>query len=166
MKSICITLALCSLLSGTEAPLIEKNMETPDNIPHNVFPLGDEIKNENFSGRAWLYMLSERDKTFNCPIGNVTFEPGCRNRWHKHPGGQILLCTSGQGYYQEKGKAIRLLKEGDTVHIAPMLEHWHGASPNSWFSHLSIETNTTAGNVEWLNAVSETEYAALPATQQ
>lgn len=166
MKIIIPILALCSLLSIAEEPSTQQNMKTPNQIPHTVFPLGNELKNENFSGRAWLHMLSERDKTFNCPVGNVTFEPGCRNRWHKHPGGQILLCTSGTGYYQEKGKAIRLLKEGDTVHIAPMVEHWHGASPSSWFSHLSIETNTTAGSVEWLNSVSDTEYAALPETQQ
>lgn len=123
-----------------------------------VFPLGEEFENGHFSGKVWLRMLVERDPTFNCPIGHVTFEPGCRNSWHTHPGGQILLCTGGRGWYQEKGRPRQLLAPGDVVKIPPNLEHWHGATPDSRFSHISIETNADAGPVQWLEPVGDAEY--------
>lgn len=123
-----------------------------------IFPQGQPLEIPYFSGRVWLEMLSDRDEQFNCPIGNVTFEPGCRNHWHRHPGGQILLCTSGTGRYQERNGAIRHLRPGDVVRIAPGVEHWHGAAPDDWFSHLSIETNTQKGAVEWLEPVTDAQY--------
>ena len=71
-------------------------------------------------------MLNTADPVFNCPIGNVTFEAGCRTFWHSHTGGQILLVLAGEGLYQEKGKPARRIKKGDVVQIAPDVEHWHG----------------------------------------
>jgi len=129
-----------------------------------IFPLGDkmpELYNQYFAGQAYLQMLVAGDKEFNCPIGNVTFEPGCRNNWHKHPGGQILLVTGGRGWYQEDGKQARELKAGDVVKIPANVKHWHGAAKNSWFSHLSVETNSQAGPAEWLEPVSDDEYNKL-----
>lgn len=126
----------------------------------NMFPRGEEFKSPNFTGRVWLKMLSKRDSVFHCPVGNVTFEPGCRNHWHKHPGGQILLCVSGEGYYQERGGGIQKLHPGDVVRIAPNVEHWHGATADSWFSHLSIETNAEAGSAVWLERVTDSEYGS------
>ena len=76
-----------------------------------------EPYNRYFIGQAYLQMLVNGDKEFNCPIGNVTFEPGCRNNWHRHPGGQILLVTGGRGWYQEDGKEARELKAGDVIKI-------------------------------------------------
>lgn len=150
-------------IAGTAAQPIStmKTISKPGSP--SVFPLGEEFSNGHFTGRVWLRMLSERDEMFRCPIGHVTFEPGCRNSWHRHPGGQILLCTAGAGYFQEKGKPIRLLRPGDTVRIAPGVQHWHGASPDSWFSHLSIETNADRGAVEWLQPVTEEEYGSYRA---
>ncbi|MCS3901885.1 cupin domain-containing protein [Methanococcus voltae] len=129
-----------------------------------IFPKGMEIPeifSEYFSGKVWLSMLVDRDNEFNCPIGNVTFEPGCRNNWHKHPGGQILLITGGRGYYREEGKPARELKAGDVVEIPKNVKHWHGAAADSWFVHLSVETNSQLGSVEWLEPVSDEEYNKL-----
>jgi 4-carboxymuconolactone decarboxylase len=129
-----------------------------------IFPKGERIPSQfskYFTGTAYLSMLVTADKEFNCPIGNVTFEPGARNNWHKHPGGQILLITGGRGYYQESGKPARELRPGDVVKIAPNSKHWHGAAPDSWFVHLSIETNVQAGPPEWLEPVTDEEYATL-----
>jgi len=129
-----------------------------------IFPKGEELPEmfrEVFSGKVWLNMLVGRDNEFNCPIANVTFEPGCINNWHKHPGGQILLVTGGRGYYQEEGKSARELKQGDVVLIPSNVKHWHGAAYDSWFVHLSVETNISAGPVEWLESVSDEEYLAL-----
>lgn len=126
-----------------------------------IFPKGEKVVNNYFIGTAWLNMVVPYDEVFNCPIGNVTFEPGARNNWHKHPGGQILLVTGGRGYYQEEGKQAQVLTEGDVVMIPPNVKHWHGAAADSWFSHLAISTNVHKGDTEWLEPVSDDEYNRL-----
>lgn len=123
-----------------------------------VFPKGEKISNSYFSGTAWLQMLVTNAKEFDVVIGNVTFEPAVRNNWHYHPGGQILLCTAGTGYYQEKGKPIQLLQKGDVVEIAPNVVHWHGATPDSSFTHIAISTKTGLGDAVWLDPVTDEEY--------
>ncbi|WP_319579666.1 cupin domain-containing protein [uncultured Methanospirillum sp.] len=124
----------------------------------SVFPVGERITNENFIGPVWLEILVSSDTIFNCPIYNVTFEPGTRNNWHKHPGGQILLVTNGNGYYQEEGKPVQTLKTGDVISIHPDVKHWHGATPDSWFTHLAISTNPQKGEAQWLEPVPDDEY--------
>jgi 4-carboxymuconolactone decarboxylase len=127
-----------------------------------VFARGARIANNNFTGTAWLQMLVNSDRTFNTSVGNVTFEPGARTNWHYHPGGQLLLVTSGKGRYQERGMAVRELRKGDVVKCAPDIVHWHGASPDSELSHIAIGTNTGKGAVVWLQPVSDEEYNNLP----
>lgn len=135
------------------------NMEASTNKdPNQIFPKGEVINNDYFSGKAWLQMLVTNKDNFDITIGNVIFEPGVRNNWHSHPGGQILLCTKGQGYYQEKGKAIQLLNKGDVVEILPDVIHWHGATPDSEFEHIAISTQVSKGSVVWLEPVSDEEY--------
>ena len=114
--------------------------------------------NPNFTGNAWLQGYVAPQDGFGCTVANVTFAAGCRNSWHSHKGGQLLLCTSGKGYYQEKGKPIRLLLPGDVVKIAPDVIHWHGAAPDSEFSHLAIGTQLDKGGVTWLDPVTDEEY--------
>ena len=117
----------------------------------DVFPRGEEntAYSKYFVGQSYLNMLSVEQVV----IGNVTFEPGCRNNWHIHHaksgGGQILLCTAGRGYYQEWGKEPRELKPGDVVNIPAEVKHWHGAAPNEWFSHLAIEVPGENSSNEW-----------------
>ena len=95
-------------------------------------------------------------------ISNVTFEPGCRNNWHiHHKGGQILLCTSGRGYYQEWGKPAQELHPGDVVNIPPEVKHWHGAAPDSWFAHIAIAVPAEGASNEWLEAVDDAQYRQL-----
>lgn len=99
------------------------------------------------------------------PLFNVTFEPGCRNNWHIHHadkgGGQILICTAGEGWYQEDGKEPRELKEGDVVVIPQGVKHWHGAKKDSWFSHISLEVPGENSSNEWLEPVTDEYYSAL-----
>jgi len=129
----------------------------------SVFPTGE--KNEAFAkyfvGQSYLNMLS----TQQVVIGNVTFEPGCRNNWHIHHaksgGGQILLCTAGRGYYQEWGKPAQELHPGDVVNIPPEVKHWHGAALDSWFAHLAVEVPAEGASNEWLEAVSDEDYSKL-----
>ena len=128
------------------------------------FPVGEENTGyaQYFSGRSWLAPLT-RDKRLNVPVFNVTFEPGCRNNWHKHTGGQMLIAVGGSGYYQERGTAARRLVPGDVVEIAPDVEHWHGAAPDSWFSHLAVECNPGSNKNTWLEAVNDADYKTATA---
>lgn len=122
------------------------------------YPLGDKLSpNPNFTGEVWLAPLSEQ-KELNVPMANVTFEPGCRNSWHSHKAGQLLIATAGIGYYQEKGKSARRLFPGDIVEIAPDVVHWHGAAPDSWFAHIAITTNPQDNAAVWLSPVSDVQY--------
>ena len=127
---------------------------------NTIFPQGEKAPTDYFTGTVWVKTLVD-DPTFNCLIGNVAFEPGARNNWHTHPGGQILLVTEGTGYYQQKGLPIQLLRKGDVVKILPDVEHWHGASPDSEFTHIAISIKIQKGIVEWLQRVTEEEYNSL-----
>ena len=95
----------------------------------------------------------------------MTFEPGCRNNWHIHlaksGGGQILICVSGLGYYQEWGKKAQELFPGDVVNIPAGVKHWHGATPYSWFSHLAVEVPAEEGSNEWLEPVDDDAYRSV-----
>ena len=125
-----------------------------------IFPRGQEntAYAKYFTGTSYLNMLS----TERLVIGNVTFAPGCRNFWHiHHKGGQILLVTGGRGWYQEAGKPAQALSAGDVVNIPPETKHWHGATSDSWFTHLAVEVPAEGASNEWLEPVSDEEYDAL-----
>ena len=125
-----------------------------------VFPIGapNDAFAKYFVGRSYLAPLS----TEQVGVYNVTFEPGCRNNWHVHHaksgGGQILVCVAGRGLYQEWGKPARELHPGDVVNIAPGVKHWHGAAPDSWFSHLALEVPGEEASNEWLEPVDDDAY--------
>jgi len=125
---------------------------------NEIFPKGEKASADYFTGTAWVNIMVPKDETGSYAIGNVIFEPGSRNNWHKHPAGQILLVTNGQGYYQEKGKPARLLTKGDVVVIPSHVEHWHGAAHDTSLTHIVITNNSRQGAVEWLAPVSDTEY--------
>ena len=114
-----------------------------------------------FTGKSYLAPVSSSQ----VGIYNVTFEPGCRNNWHIHHaktgGGQILVCVAGSGYYQEVGKPAQLLVPGDVVNIPPEVKHWHGAAPDSWFSHLAVEVPGTETSNEWCEPVTDEAYPKL-----
>ncbi|MGN0171329.1 MAG: cupin domain-containing protein [Acutalibacteraceae bacterium] len=125
-----------------------------------TFPIGDANKAfaAYFIGQSYLNMLS----TEQVVIGNVTFEPKCRNNWHIHHadkgGGQILLVTAGEGWYQEWGKPARRLKAADVVHIPAGVKHWHGAAADSWFQHLAVEVPGENSRTQWCEPVFDEEY--------
>ena len=136
--------------------------DTPTTPEKEIFPrVAENPFGRYFTGRSYLHMLSTEQVT----IGNVTFEPGCRNHWHVHRaesgGGQILLVTGGRGWYQEEGRPARALKAGDVVNIPANVKHWHGAAADSWFAHLAVEVPAVNGSNEWYEPVGAEEYAAL-----
>lgn len=125
-----------------------------------IFPIGqpNDAYARYFIGRSYLAPLS----TEQVGVYNVTFEPECRNNWHIHHaktgGGQILICVSGRGFYQEWGKRAQELFPGDVINIPAGVKHWHGATPYSWFSHLAIEVPGEETTNEWLESVDEADY--------
>ena len=130
----------------------------------NVFGLGQENSAyaQYFIGKSYLHPLTGQGPIF---MVNVTFEPGCRNNWHIHHakagGGQILICTAGEGWYQEAGKPAVSLTPGTVITIPAGVKHWHGAKKGSWFSHIAVEVPGEETANEWLEAVDEAAYAAL-----
>lgn len=111
-----------------------------------------------FIGESYLAPLS----TGKILVSNVTFEPRCRNNWHIHHGGiQVLICVGGTGWYQEWGKQARPLKPGDVVEIPEGVKHWHGATRDSWFQHVTFTVAGEGASNEWLEPVTDEEYDKL-----
>ncbi len=127
------------------------------------FPIGEpnDAYAQYFVGQSYLSPVS----VAQVPVYHVTFEPGCRNNWHIHHavrnGGQMLICVGGRGYYQEWGREPVEMKPGDCVNIPEGVKHWHGAAPDSWFSHLAIEVPGENAHAEWLEPVSDEIYGQL-----
>lgn len=132
----------------------------------NIFGKGsfNEAFAQYFTGASFLQPLTSPNETAVF-LANVTFEPGCRNNWHIHHatsgGGQLLICTAGEGWYQEKGKAAVSLKPGMVITIPPEVKHWHGAKKDSWFSHIAVEVPGEKTSNEWCEAVTDEEYNEL-----
>ena len=151
-----ILLAACLLMTVACNSKTSTAMQT---TTEPAFGLGVPVS-DNFTGAAWLRTLSA-EPGYDCQIYNVTFAPSTRNYWHRHAVGQILLCTEGIGFYQEQGAPARRLIPGDVVNIPAGTIHWHGAAPDSWFSHLAVEVPVEGASNEWLEPVSAEDYEAL-----
>lgn len=128
-----------------------------------IFPIGapNDAYAKYFIGQSYLAPVS----TEQVKIFNVTFEPKARNNWHIHHastgGGQMLIGVGGRGYYQEWGKDAVEIKEGTVIHIPANVKHWHGAAPDSWFSHLAFELEGENTSNEWLEPVTDEAYQKL-----
>jgi 4-carboxymuconolactone decarboxylase len=138
-----------------------KELSDKDRFQNTIFfPIGapNDAYAKYFIGQSYLAPVS----TEQVPIFNVTFEPGCRNNWHIHHakkgGGQMLICVGGRGYYQEWGKDPVEMTPGTVVNIPTDVKHWHGAAPDSWFSHLAVEVPGEGNSNEWCEPVTDEEY--------
>ena len=131
----------------------------------NVFGMGNAntAYAQYFSGESFLNPLTKPET--GVFLANVTFEPGCRNNWHIHHatkgGGQLLVCTAGEGWYQEEEKEAVSLVPGTVITIPAEVKHWHGAKKDSWFSHIAVEMPGEECSNEWCEQVSDKEYNAL-----
>ena len=132
----------------------------------NVFGTGaaNSAYAQYFIGDSFLNPLTDPKE---CPVflANVTFEPGCRNNWHIHHaskgGGQLLICTAGEGWYQEEGKEAVSLTPGTVITIPAEVKHWHGAKEDSWFSHIAVEVPGEDCSNEWCEPVTDEIYDVL-----
>lgn len=131
----------------------------------NVFGTGNAntAYAQYFIGESFLNPLTKPDT--GVFLANVTFEPGCRNNWHIHHatkgGGQLLVCTAGEGWYQEEEKEAVSLVPGTVITIPAEVRHWHGAKKDSWFSHIAVEVPGENCSNEWCEPVSDEEYGKL-----
>ena len=132
----------------------------------NVFGIGspNDAFAQYFIGKSYLNPLTKPGES-TIFMANVTFAPGSRNNWHIHHaksgGGQILICTAGEGWYQEEGKAAVSLTPGTVITIPAGVKHWHGAKKDSWFSHIAVEVPGEETSNEWLEAVDDAQYRAV-----
>ena len=140
-----------------------KCMDKHEFEQQNVFGTGaaNTAYAKFFIGQSFLNPLT--DPKTGLFLANVTFEPGCRNNWHTHHvAGQMLICVGGHGWYQEWGKPARHLAPGDFVYIAPEVKHWHGAVAGEAFAHLALSVPQKGATNEWLEPVTDEEYAKRP----
>ncbi len=141
-----------------------EDKELFDNV--NIFGLGSEntAYAKYFVGNSYLNPLTVPGESAVF-LANVTFEPKCRNNWHIHRaksgGGQILICTAGEGWYQEEGKQAISLEPGKVITIPANVKHWHGAKKDSWFSHIAVEVPGEETSNEWLEPVTDDIYFNL-----
>jgi quercetin dioxygenase-like cupin family protein len=134
----------------------ENNMDTTA-----IFPKGNKLSNDWFTGNAFLTALVTKDKNNEFSAGNVTFEPGARTNWHTHPKGQVLIVLEGEGFYQEEGKPAQSIKSGDVINIPENVKHWHGATAKSKMAHIAITNFKEDIQVTWLEPVSDQDYIAV-----
>ncbi|QBQ41040.1 cupin domain-containing protein [Sphingobacterium psychroaquaticum] len=130
---------------------------TMQNEVELIFPKGDKITNDNFTGAVYLHNMVVADSSNQNAVGSVTFEPGARTKWHSHPAGQIIIAIDGVGYYQEEGQPKVIVRKGEVVKCPADIPHWHGASAEEKFVQVAI-TGREKGETVWLHAVTDEEY--------
>lgn len=130
-------------------------------MPNTIFPLGNPLPNDWFTGEAFLMPLLAQDHNHDFSAGSVTFQAGARTNWHTHPKGQVLIVIDGEGFYQEKGKPARKIVKGEVVNIPENIEHWHGATATTAMTHIAITNFKDGVQVTWLQAVSDEEFTQV-----
>jgi quercetin dioxygenase-like cupin family protein len=113
-----------------------------------------------FSGSVRIDPLFQANEPSRTSAASVTFEPGARSAWHTHPLGQSLIVTAGCGITQCWGEAPVKIRPGDVISCPPGKKHWHGASPDTAMTHIAIQEALDGKAVEWLEKVTDDEYAA------
>lgn len=152
------TVLLFTLLTVANLSCNSKNQEKMDKENTSLFPKGEKLPHDWFTGDAFLSPLVTKDKNNEFSAGAVTFEVGSRTNWHTHPKGQVLIVTEGSGFYQQKGQPARTIRKGDVVNIPENVEHWHGASAKTSMTHIAITNFKDDVQVTWLQPVSDIEF--------
>jgi quercetin dioxygenase-like cupin family protein len=128
------------------------------NIQRNGTRPSGKGPDEWFTGAVRVDPLFQPNAPARAVGANVTFEPGARTAWHKHPLGQTLIVTAGAGWVQRRGGPIEEIRPGDVVWIPPGEEHWHGAKPNTAMTHIAIQEELDGKTADFMEKVSDEQY--------
>ncbi len=116
-----------------------------------------------FTGEVYLDVVAAPSDGSHLSASSVHFTPGARTAWHTHPNGQTIWVTEGAGLCQSRGGPVEVIRPGDRVFFEPGEEHWHGAAPNRFMTHLAMLEVDEAGNpATWGDHVTDDEYAQAP----
>jgi quercetin dioxygenase-like cupin family protein len=112
-----------------------------------------------FTGTVFIDPVAVPAGSSRTAAACVRFTPGARTAWHTHPHGQTIFVTDGLGRCQREGGPVELIRPGDRVFFEPGENHWHGAAPNRFMTHIAIqETDATGNPVTWGRHVTDDEY--------
>jgi quercetin dioxygenase-like cupin family protein len=115
-----------------------------------------------FSGHVFVDTITAPSAGWRIGAASVHFTPGARTAWHVHPHGQTIWVTEGLGLCQRRGGPLEVIRPGDRVFFEPGEEHWHGATPTRFMTHVAIQQADDEGTVvTWGDHVSDEEYEAL-----
>jgi quercetin dioxygenase-like cupin family protein len=113
---------------------------------------------ERFTGSVRVQSLFDAQEQARATGGQVTFQPGARSAWHTHPLGQVLIVTDGEGWVQQWGGPVQVMRKGDGIWIPAGVKHWHGATPDSTVTHIAAQEQMNGTAVTWLEKVSDEQY--------
>ena len=113
---------------------------------------------EYFTGKVQIEILNQAPAPARVSVASVTFEPGARTAWHSHPLGQTLVVTDGSGFVQSWGEQIEQIHPGDVIWSSPGVKHWHGATPTTGMTHISIVEQLDGKAADWMEHVSDEQY--------
>ncbi len=114
-----------------------------------------------FTGDVYIDAVAAPSEQSRVQAASVHFTPGARTAWHTHPNGQTIFVAEGVGRAQRRGGPIEVIRSGDRVFFEPGEEHWHGAAPDRFMTHIAIQQVDQAGSaVTWGAHVSDEEYSA------
>jgi quercetin dioxygenase-like cupin family protein len=117
-----------------------------------------------FTGNVFLDTVAAPAGQSRVSATSVHFTPGARTAWHTHPNGQTIYVLEGVGLAQRRGGPIEVIRPGDRVFFEPGEEHWHGAAPNRFMTHLAmLEVDDDGNAAAWGDHVTDEEYGAGPA---
>ncbi len=114
-----------------------------------------------FTGTVYIDTIATPSPPSRVGAASVHFTPGARTAWHTHPYGQTIFVTEGIGLCQRRSGPVEQIRPGDRVYFEPGEDHWHGASPTRFMTHIAIQEADESGSpVSWGKHVSEEEYNA------
>jgi quercetin dioxygenase-like cupin family protein len=120
-----------------------------------------------FTGAVFVDSVAAPSGAARLSASSVHFTPGARTAWHTHPNGQTIFVTEGVGLAQRRGGPVEVIRSGDRVFFEPDEEHWHGAAPTRFMTHLAmLEVDDKGNNATWGDHVTDAEYAAAPAIEE
>jgi len=121
---------------------------------------------EWFTGDVYIDPVAAPSGPSRLSASSVHFTPGARTAWHTHPNGQTIFVTEGVGLAQRRGGPIEVIRPGDRVFFEPDEEHWHGAAPTRFMTHIALlDVDDEGNNATWGEHVSDAEYAAAPSLE-